>query len=389
METKSVSLGQKIKRYRLVNDIRQEDMAEKLNVSRATLINYEKGHTTINIDVLNRLRMHYPDFEKESSGTNKPKIIVDNTIDFRVLFDILSNKKKYIFFITVIFAIIGTGSSFLLKKQYSAEITLYPAKKDISQGFGQFQSLAANLGMNTQNNDQNFNISDVVKSRLIANKMVNYQWKTISGQSIDLITLWELNKPPWYNFSSNNKTNALIIIEKAIKKFNNHVQVSEDRISGLIKITTTLQDPVIAANVANFIGNEVELYIQKENSAQSTKEKLFISERLSIVKKELEASELELKEFKERNRGFEDSPELFMNYSQLFREVEGKKEVYLTLQQQLELARIEEVKQSPILHILDNAVPPIKKSYPNRFIFLIFSFLIGLIYSSLATIFRY
>ena len=389
METKSVSLGQKIKRYRLVNDIRQEDMAEKLNVSRATLINYEKGHTTINVDVLNRLRMHYPDFEKESSETNKPKIIIDNTIDFRVIFDILNNNKKYIFYITMIFAIIGTGSSFLLKKQYSAEITLYPAKKDISQGFGQFQSLAANLGMNTQNNDQNFNISDVVKSRLIANKMVNYQWKTISGQSIDLITLWELNKPPWYNFNSNNKTNALIIIEKAIKKFNNHVQVSEDRISGLIKITTTLQDPVIAANVANFIGNEVELYIQKENSAQSTKEKLFISERLSIVKKELEASELELKEFKERNRGFEDSPELFMNYSQLFREVEGKKEVYLTLQQQLELARIEEVKQSPILHILDNAVPPIKKSYPNRGIFLIFSFLIGLIYSSLATIFRY
>jgi len=65
VETKSLSLGQKIKRYRLVNDIRQEDMAEKLEVSRATLINYEKGHTSINLDVLNRLRVHYPDFEKE------------------------------------------------------------------------------------------------------------------------------------------------------------------------------------------------------------------------------------------------------------------------------------------------------------------------------------
>ena len=62
-----------------------------------------------------------------------------------------------------------------------------------------------------------------------------------------------------------------------------------------------------------------------------------------------------------------------MNYSQLFREVEAKKEVYLTLQQQLELARIEEVKQSPILHILDHAVPPIKKSFPNRLLFLIIS----------------
>ena len=46
-----------------MNDIRQEDMADKLDVSRATLINYEKGHTTINIDVLDRLKVAYPDFE--------------------------------------------------------------------------------------------------------------------------------------------------------------------------------------------------------------------------------------------------------------------------------------------------------------------------------------
>ena len=182
---------------------------------------------------------------------------------------------------------------------------------------------------------------------------------------------------------------SLFLYEKAIRKFNRHVQVVEDRSTGLIKIITSFQDPVISADIANFIGSEVELYIQKENSAQSNKEKLFISERLSIVKKELEKSELELKDFKERNRGFEDSPELFMIYSQLFREVEAKKEVYLTLQQQLELARIQEVKRSPILHILDHAVPPIRKSSPNRLLFLLSSTIFGILFSSSLTLFRY
>ena len=198
-----------------------------------------------------------------------------------------------------------------------------------------------------------------------------------------------MNEQGLYGFFNKKKIDSLIVIEKAIKKFNKHVQVSEDRISGLIKITTTFQNPVIAAKVANFIGDQVEIYIQKENSAQSTKEKLFISDRLVIVKEELELSELELKDFKERNRGYEESPELFMKYSQLFREVEVKKEVYLTLQQQLELARIEEVKQSPILHILDYAVTPIKKSSPNRVIFLIISAILGLAISILRTIIRY
>tara|TARA_Y100000748_G_scaffold297089_1_gene290672 strand:+ start:2144 stop:3316 length:1173 start_codon:yes stop_codon:yes gene_type:complete len=390
METKPSTLGQKIKRYRLLNDIRQEDMAEKMGVSRATLINYEKGHTAINLDVLNRLKKHYPNFNLDEKEDSKPKIIDNNIIDFKVLASVLANNRLFIILFTTLFVIFGTSSSFLFKKYYKAEISLYPAKKDLSQGFGQFQSLAANLGMNTANNDQNFNITDVVKSRLIANRVVNQDWSDLNGQTTDLITLWKINKNPWYSFSLNaSTTDSSLIIEKAIKRFDKHVQVTEDRISRLIKISTTFQDPIIAASVANFIGNQVEIYIQKENSAQSKKEKLFISDRLSIVKEELIMSELDLKDFKERNRGYEESPELFMIYSQFFREVEAKKEVYLTLQKQLELARIEEVKQSPILHILDHAVAPIKKTSPNRRLFFLVSAFLGFLLSSLRSVFRY
>ena len=70
---KELTLGQKIKRYRLMNDIRQEDMAESLGVSRATLINYEKGHTTINVDVLDRLNETFSDFDLQNKEDNKPK----------------------------------------------------------------------------------------------------------------------------------------------------------------------------------------------------------------------------------------------------------------------------------------------------------------------------
>tara|TARA_B100000676_G_scaffold239275_1_gene239874 strand:- start:1202 stop:2371 length:1170 start_codon:yes stop_codon:yes gene_type:complete len=389
METRVNQLGQKIKRYRLLNDIRQEDMADKMGVSRATLINYEKGHTAINFDVLNRLKNFYPDFELEDKESDRPKIITNSTIDFKVLLKALIEKKIFIIFFTLFVTILGTCSSFLFTKLYTAQISLYPAKTDISQGLGQFQSLAANLGMNSANSDQNFNIPDVVKSRRISLNVVNQKWVSKSGKKIDLINLWKLNKPSWISTFNNNDIDSLVIIEKATKRFKDHVKVTEDRMSGLIRVSTTFQDPFIASAIANFIGKQVEVYIQKENSAQSTKEKIFISDRLSIVKKELEQTESALKNFKERNRGYEESPELFMIFSQLFREVEAKKQVYLTLQQQLELARIEEVKQSPIIHILDYAVPPIRKSFPRRSVFIFTSFFIGLLFSSLNVIFRY
>lgn len=381
--------GKKIKRFRLLNDIRQEDMAEKLKVSRATLINYEKGHTAINLEVLNRINDIYPNFSNEDESVKlKPRIIVDNSLDFQVLFSVLHKKKNYILFITTFFAFFGTLSSFLFTKYYDAEITLYPAKKDLSQGFSQFQAFASNLGVNTASNDQSFHIPDVVRSRLIAAKVIKQNWKMKNGQLMSLIDLWELNKENW--FSINKKPlDSLKISERAIKKVNNHINVAEDKLTGLIKISCTFQDPYIAANIANYIGEQVELYIQKENSAQSKKEKLFISDRLSLVKLELEEAELKIKDFKERNRGYEDSPELNMIFYQLDREAEAKKSVYLTLQQQLELARIEEVKQSPILHILDHASPPIGKSSPRRILFLVSSIIFGLIFSSIRVVIKY
>ena len=385
----NLTLGQKIKRYRLMNDIRQEDMADQMNVSRATLINYEKGHTTINVDVLERLKNAYPSFEIDDRETKNPKIIQDNIIDFKILFNVLYQSRKYIFLLTVFAMIFGTGFSFLFTKYYSAQISLYPAKKNMVQGLGQFQSLATNFGMNMPNNDQDFDISDVVQSRLIANKVLQKKWAIRTGSELTLIEIWKMDKYPWYAFIKSSLTDSAYIQEKAIKNLAKHVEVVENRLTSLIKITVTLEDPVVSASVANFIGDQVQSYIQKENSAQTNKEKIFISDRLLIVKNELESIELELKNFKERNRGYEDSPELFMIFSRLFREVEAKKQLYITLQQQLELARIEEVKQTPILHILDYAVPPSRKSSPNRFLFLAFSTIFGLISSSLVTIFKY
>ena len=120
----NLTLGQKIKRFRLMNDIRQEDMADQINISRATLINYEKSHTTINVDVLERLKNAYPSFEIDDKETENPKIIQDNIIDFKVLFNVLSQSRKYIFLLTIFAMIFGTGFSFLFTKYYSALISL-------------------------------------------------------------------------------------------------------------------------------------------------------------------------------------------------------------------------------------------------------------------------
>ena len=162
----NLPIGQQIKRYRLVNNIRQEDMAETLDISRATLINYEKGHTEISLGFLEKLKKRYPDFKSKKTEF-KPMIIKDNFIDFKVLFNVLLSSKNLILIITFFFGIAGVGLSFLVDELYLARISLYPAKENPTANLGQFQSLASTIGMNVSPNNQNFSISDVVKSNYI------------------------------------------------------------------------------------------------------------------------------------------------------------------------------------------------------------------------------
>ena len=73
------------------------------------------------------------------------------------------------------------------------------------------------------------------------------------------------------------------------------------------------------------------------------------------------------------------SPNLLLEQGRLMRNIEIQQNVYIELTKQLELAKIDEIKDAPILNIKENAQSPILKEGPKRantlILILIFSFL--------------
>lgn len=368
----------------MINEVTQEDMAKKIGVSRATLINYEKGHTSIPLDILEKLKQEYPDIDStlDSKKIKKDHFINDGILDFKLIFKIIFKQRiSFICKSMILFGLVGALSSLMLTNYYSAGISLFPADNNLS-GTDQLQSLALTAGINIAQKEQNYNITDVAKSRRIAEKVINNKWNNIGNRNESLIDFWNLSKRGFLSKIFNNPISENAILNSALKKYFGLLNVNEDRRTGLIQVSIEMESPSLAAEVANFIGSEIQLYIQKQNSSQAAKEKLFINDRLIVVKAELETLEDNLKNFKERNRRYEVSPDLFMKYSQKLREVEAKQQVYVTLQQQLELARINEVKQTPIINILDDAKTPVNKSKPNRILITTLFLLAGFIISS-------
>ena len=74
-----------------------------------------------------------------------------------------------------------------------------------------------------------------------------------------------------------------------------------------------------------------------------------------------------------------DTPELQMIRSRLEYGVEENRAVYITLRQQFEIAKIEEVKDNLLINILDNAEPAVLKAKPKRKIIVLLSIFLGVI----------
>jgi len=73
-----------------------------------------------------------------------------------------------------------------------------------------------------------------------------------------------------------------------------------------------------------------------------------------------------LKEFRERNRRIMDSPQLMLEQERLARDVQINSTVFIELKKQLEVAKIEEIKNIPIINVLDEARPAVARSSPRR-----------------------
>ena len=69
--------------------------------------------------------------------------------------------------------------------------------------------------------------------------------------------------------------------------------------------------------------------------------------------------------FNEQNRQI-SSPSLQLQQERFERNVEIQKGIYLTLKQQLETTKIEEVKESDFVVVLDPPEVPLKRSKPRK-----------------------
>lgn len=154
-------------------------------------------------------------------------------------------------------------------------------------------------------------------------------------------------------------------------------QVRVDQRSGLVRLAFTARHPKLAADVVNRYFDLLNAYNLETRQSRARRRREFVEARVEAANGELRAAEERLRSFVERNRLWQQSPELQLQSERLEREVQVAQETYLTLKRQYEEARVEEVNDTPVLTVVDSAIPAARPSRPRRTLSVLLGLLLG------------
>ena len=320
---------------------------------------------------------------------NKIQIIKDDEIDIRALFQVLCNDRKRIIQITAVVTFIGVIYALLATPLYKSTITMYPSEQESGGQLSQLQGMASTFGFDMGGGEPSFNIPDIVQSRRLKTELIYHEWNSDDFETpVNLIHYWEIDDTTGISLNPINWIKALFALDKdsdyrrlkwetdALKVLNDRISVNESK-SGLISVGILMEEPEIAADMANTMYPAIVDFTVEIHSKQARLNREFIERRQVEVKEELTEFEEVLKVFRERNRSIMESPQLQLEIERLMREVQIKTQVYITLQQQYELAQIEEAKETPTVVILDEGNVAIEKYSPKRKLIVVLSLLVG------------
>lgn len=276
-------------------------------------------------------------------------------------------------FVSIVFL---TGLFSLIKRPvFTAAVTLLPSfetQTGISGNLSQLGNIASQLGISSGEVGINSPLiyEKMLKSRELIDRVV--QRKFYSPGEKEKKTLVEIYKIDRKEDIEQQLFSAYKTLLKATK-------VNIDNRSMTLSLSVNANDPYLAADIANAMVAELDQYSREILTTKATTNKEFIEGRVTETQAKLKEAEEELKRFRQENRRIEDSPELLLQLGRLTRQVKLQEELFITLKREYELAKIQEVKDTPVIYTLGEARPPMEKSSPKRKLYVLIAAIISLI----------
>jgi len=263
--------------------------------------------------------------------------------------------------------------AFVIRPTYTATTTFVSEARNQNRLPSVVAGLAGQFGVSlgTDPSQSPRFYASVVRSRELLERILlsRYVDPSAGAGATDSTTLLEILR-----IKGLSRTDSLA---HGVKKLNDLISVRVNDETNIVRLGVDASHPALAAAVANRLVEYLNDFNTRKRQSQARERRKFTEQRVAAADSELRRAEEAVRTFYERNRGWQQAPELVFEEARLRRQVTIGQEVYLTLKREHETSRIEEVNATPVITVIDPAIPPNERSSPNRTLLVIMAFAFG------------
>ncbi|MCX8037196.1 MAG: Wzz/FepE/Etk N-terminal domain-containing protein [Candidatus Sumerlaeia bacterium] len=283
----------------------------------------------------------------------KPEVAPD---ELRLLewINVLLSHRWLIVFLGLLFGGVAYGCCKMLRPLYTARATV------IANRYAETRSLSRLLGLNFgRSPDEMADVfstlflssyyMELLQSDPLMQKLVDRRWS--NGKT--LAEMLELKAAD----EAELRKKALLALRRSVLK------IRQNKQTGMLSVECTLPDPMVAAEIANCLVNELQAFLVARRSEGTSELIKDADSRTSEAAMALARADKNLEEFRRRNKTV-ISAELQTQLEQLQREVKLQEETFIKLKTSADLLRLSERAQQNLIDIIQPAEPPLRKSWP-------------------------
>lgn len=174
--------------------------------------------------------------------------------------------------------------------------------------------------------------------------------------------------------------------DNAVRSLQRMISVSVSKNTGVVQFFVPTRWRSVSLAIADSLVQGVNDYNERTRQGQAASERKFVEGRLAVATSELRAAEDNFESFLRANRQFANSPELTFQRERFQRDVSLRQDVFTSLTQSYEQARIREVRNTPVIKLVETPWVPTQAQPRGRLKWVLIGALLGAFF---ATIFSF
>lgn len=237
---------------------------------------------------------------------------------------------------------------------------------------GNISGLAAQFGLSVPGGDLGQSPSfyaDLATSRELIGRIVDGRYAFLSDSGAVDGTLVDI-------YRSKGRT-AELRREAAIRELLTHIAANPNNRTSVVRVSVTTEHPELSLQINQRLLTLLDEFNKVRRRSQATAERTFTEVQAESARHAVVAVEDRLQRFLTRNRDYRNSPELTFQQERLAREVAMRQQIYTGLAQAAEQAKLDEVRDTPVLTIVESPFRPIRPQSQGLVFKTVAGFIVG------------